>query len=108
MPYTEQFAASFRRRGYPEKYAKTEETPVAEAKVKKLTQVSANYRSAFSAARCGICVHFQAGGKTCELVEGTISPDGVCDLYEPKREGATALANKLFDEYAGAKGGADA
>lgn len=98
----QQFADSFRRRGYPEKYAKAEETPVAEVapRVAKVSQANANYRSAFSAARCAICAHFQAGSKTCELVAGDISPDAVCDLYEPKREDATDNANKLFDEYA--------
>lgn len=99
---SEKLADAFRRRGYPDKYAKSEETPVAEVspKVSKVSQANANYRSAFSAARCAICVHFQAGSKSCELVAGDISPDAVCDLYEPKRDDATANANKMFDEYA--------
>lgn len=93
----EQFAAAFRRRGYREKYQR-EETPVREDPVKKIGQVQANYRSAFSAARCGDCAHFQSGSGTCELVEGKISADSVCDLYEPKREDATEAASRLYAE----------
>lgn len=49
----------------------------------KRAQSEVAYGPAYSPAeRCGNCVHFDGQG-TCELVEGTISPEGVCDLFEP-------------------------
>jgi hypothetical protein len=36
--------------------------------------------------KCQMCDHFQ-GLSSCELVDGSISPDGVCDLYEMKAAG---------------------
>jgi hypothetical protein len=91
LPLREAFA----RRGYVEKYERRPDTEVREEPVKKLTPVSANYRPAFSAARCGLCAHFQSGPVsalghgTCELVQGSIDENSVCDLYTPKREDAT-------------------
>lgn len=34
-------------------------------------------------ARCAACAFFVEGG-SCRLVEGEISPDGWCTLYQPK------------------------
>lgn len=92
----DQLRQEFSRRDFPERYEKSEEA-VTE-KVTKVSPVEANYRSAFSAARCAGCGHFQEGSKTCELVKGEISPDAVCDFYAPKRENETEAANRLWNE----------
>ena len=39
-----------------------------------------NYRQL---QKCGVCDHFYAP-RTCDLVDGTISPDCVCDRFEIK------------------------
>jgi hypothetical protein len=59
----------------------------------KLTRESVAYRDADAGSnrRCGTCGMFRSdtatgGGGSCTLVEGSISPQAVCDRYEP-REG---------------------
>lgn len=98
---TEQLREAFSKRGYAEHYQRGEtaatETVEEERRPKKLKQVEANYRSAFGAARCGECVHYRSGH--CELVEGSINADSVCDLYQPKVEDTAAEANRLFAEH---------
>ena len=48
----------------------------------KVSKKSVRYRAADGAERCGTCSMFSAG--TCSLVRGTISPDAVCDRWEPR------------------------
>lgn len=48
----------------------------------KAPQEAVNYTAATGAERCGSCRHF-APPQSCELVDGVISPDGVCDAFEP-------------------------
>jgi hypothetical protein len=38
-----------------------------------------NYRPS---EKCGLCTHFQTGH--CDLVEGNIATDAICDKYEIK------------------------
>lgn len=104
----EQLREAFAKRGYAEKYqaaghdSTSDTTAVAERAPKKLKQVEANYRSAFSAARCGVCSHFRSG--SCELVEGLITPDSVCDLFQPKLEDVGAAADRAYAERIEASG----
>ncbi len=44
----------------------------------KLSKEEANYRHYES---CGTCGHYEQSGK-CDKVEGSISPDCVCNNYE--------------------------
>lgn len=56
----------------------------------KRSKVEANYRHGFSNARCGSCAHFH--GDRCQLVDGPVEANAVCDLYTQEREA---------DEHAG-------
>ena len=58
---------------------------------KKQTQQAANYREGNPQRSCGLCGHFDSKGKSCDVVEGEISPFGFSDSYmrqdNPFREG---------------------
>jgi hypothetical protein len=95
---TQAFAA--RDRSRVERYdlgtAKGTTEHVTERKVPKLNKLHAGYRCAFSGARCASCVHARKDATECELVEGEIRPDDVCDLYAPEREDTSQNANNYF------------
>ena len=61
----------------------------------KVSQEEANYRDAGSSrTRCGTCAHFQpgeAGGGTCDVVAGNISPGGLSDLWTRGNDSLTDL-----------------
>lgn len=70
---------------FAQQVANLYEVPVGLAKPrKKVTQRSVDYRKAESDAkhRCGNCVMYHAS--KCDLVEGFIQPDHVCDRWEAK------------------------
>ncbi len=46
----------------------------------RASKESVNYRPL---EKCGLCMSFYPGGR-CELVEGNISPDAICDKYAIK------------------------
>jgi len=58
---------------------------------KKQTQQAANYREGNPQRSCGLCGYFDSKGKSCDVVDGEISPFGFSDLYQrqdnPFREG---------------------
>ena len=58
---------------------------------KKQSQAEANYREGNPQRSCGLCGHFDSKGKSCDVVDGEISPFGYSDLYlrqdNPFREG---------------------
>ena len=51
----------------------------------KQPQGAVNYRAGTPLKNCGLCEHFEGvPGKApdgCEVVDGTISPFGYCDIY---------------------------
>jgi hypothetical protein len=49
----------------------------------KISKSQAHYRTATDGARCANCTMFKAPG-ACTLVDGKISPAGVCDYFEPQ------------------------
>ena len=57
----------------------------------KQSQQEANYREGNPQRSCGLCGHFDSKGKSCDVVDGEISPFGYSDLYlrqdNPFREG---------------------
>ena len=57
----------------------------------KQSQQEANYREGNPQRSCGLCGHFDSKGKSCDVVEGDISPFGYSDLHlrqdNPFREG---------------------
>jgi len=57
----------------------------------KQSQAEANYREGNPQRSCGLCGHFDSKGKSCDVVDGEISPFGFSDLYlrqdNPFREG---------------------
>lgn len=59
----------------------------------KTSQADANYREGNPQRSCGLCGHFDSKGKSCDVVDGEISPFGFSDLYlrqdNPFREGET-------------------
>lgn len=56
----------------------------------KVPQRSVQYRPQPNGAeRCAACVHYRRTEGACELVEGDISPDGWCALYDPQGAGET-------------------
>lgn len=57
--------------------------PGPEVRDVKMSQDEVAYGPAYRPGEtCGDCVHFD-GQSTCELVDGTIAPEMVCDLFEP-------------------------
>ena len=50
----------------------------------KATKTQANYRGGTAKKRCGICSMFQPP-RGCSAVRGVISPQALCDFYEPKK-----------------------
>lgn len=49
------------------------------------TKADANYQSqSDSEEKCSNCTHFD-GKSSCDVVSGTISPDGISDYYEPSQ-----------------------
>lgn len=56
----------------------------AAAAAKKIAQSVAKYQDTPKGSqRCALCTHFVAPS-SCQLVAGTISPQGWCELYSPK------------------------
>jgi len=57
----------------------------------KQSQQEANYREGNPQRSCGLCGHFDSKGKSCDVVDGEISPFGFSDSYlrqdNPFREG---------------------
>ena len=47
----------------------------------KQSQQEANYREGNPQRSCGLCGHFDSKGKSCDVVEGEISPFGYSDRY---------------------------
>lgn len=55
---------------------------VAQAAAKKMSQVAARYQAQPKGDRsCSNCTNFIAESKSCKLVEGSISPEGWCNLW---------------------------
>lgn len=53
----------------------------------KQAQRDVNYRPAQRGdGACGACTYFMPPNE-CQIVAGRISPDGVCDLFEPEQGG---------------------
>lgn len=48
----------------------------------KMEQADVNYRVGETGNECSSCVNFIEEGE-CTLVNGTISPKGLCDLFTP-------------------------
>lgn len=60
----------------------------------KQNQADVHYRDCQNPQECcDSCTHFQAP-KSCELVDGDISPMGVCDLYDAKDQGMQGMGMK--------------
>lgn len=49
-----------------------------------ISKEEARYRPREGKKRCAACTMFRAPS-SCTLVKGRISPDGLCDYFEPKR-----------------------
>lgn len=81
----EQFAREFARRDLVERFSRAfaeryAAGPVAVVEsTRKRSQVAANYRPAFGAARCGTCEFYRAGA--CSQVAGEVRAEDVCDLF---------------------------
>lgn len=60
-------------------------------------QAEANYREAEAPGQqCSTCQNFK-GPTSCQLVEGVVQPEGVCDLFSPGGEAAMpALEDALL------------
>jgi hypothetical protein len=60
-------------------------TPVSQASAQqKITQAIANYQGTPKGDQhCGACFNFQQPN-ACKFVQGTISPNGWCQLFAPK------------------------
>lgn len=57
----------------------------APAATKKLAKTGVKYQTKpKSNQKCGTCTNFIAASKTCQRVEGPISPDGWCVLWAKK------------------------
>lgn len=52
---------------------------------KKISKAQANYRGGYSWHRCINCTMFQKPNG-CTAVEGTIRPQDLCKLFEPKKK----------------------
>lgn len=51
--------------------------------MQQVSKEAVNYRLAEDGRRCGTCDMFNATSGTCDLVEGSIDADHVCDRWEP-------------------------
>ena len=75
----------------PQEEAAEPAEPAEPAKPAKQTQQAANYREGNPQRSCGLCGYFDSKGKSCDVVDGEISPFGFSDLYQrqdnPFREG---------------------
>ncbi len=61
----------------------------------KIDKSVVNYRVAEDQRfRCGTCSMFESPG-SCSLVSGIISPEGVCDKYEPVNTGSGGFSEKV-------------
>lgn len=59
---------------------------MAQAAAKKMSQSAARYQAQPKGDRsCANCTNFAAESKTCKLVEGSISPEGWCNLWSKKQ-----------------------
>lgn len=57
----------------------------------KASKEEVNFRPAGSSeTNCGSCGHYLGDG-LCEVVSGTVSTEGVSDLWEPRAEGLADL-----------------
>lgn len=57
----------------------------------KQAQRDVNYRPAQRGeGACGACSYFMPPNQ-CQIVAGRISPDGVCDLFQPEQAGPPAM-----------------
>lgn len=55
------------------------------AEIKKVPKASVQYRTHPNGEkRCGTCVNFIAESNTCKRVEGPVSPNGWCSLWNKK------------------------
>ena len=66
----------------------------------KQTKDEANYRLG---SKCMNCIHFIANmasnmTATCELVQGAISPEAVCDLFESSEPTKEYMNKEFFDK----------
>lgn len=61
----------------------------------KVSKASVNYRRGEGGRICANCTMFRPPG-ACSYVEGNISPQGLCDAFDPK--GDTAKAMDRADE----------
>ena len=51
----------------------------------KTSQAAAKYQGQPKGdQKCGNCTHFIAASNTCQVVEGTVSPEGWCTLFAAK------------------------
>jgi len=56
----------------------------------KVSQASVDYRKGDDEKHCGNCVMFHARAHACDLVEGHIEPDCVCNKWEARKVSAEA------------------
>jgi hypothetical protein len=73
----------------------------------KATKESVNYRPAEAAERCAGCKNF-APPQSCGVVDGVVSPDGLCDAFVPLSEVEAgnapqpgSSANELMSMFSG-------
>ena len=57
--------------------------------MEKVSQKSVDYRKGDKDRHCGNCVMFHAKSNSCDLVEGHIEPDCVCNKWEARKVSAT-------------------
>ena len=62
---------------------------------KGLSKEAANYRPH---ERCGMCMHFYSSS-TCDIVDGNIAPDAVCDHWELKPKNEPMDGESYLAEY---------
>ena len=56
--------------------------PATEVTPGKVTQASVQYQTQpMGELKCSDCMHFIAESSTCKMVDGSISPDGWCSLW---------------------------
>lgn len=51
----------------------------------KKNKASVDYSKSTGRDRCGNCVHYEAGKRLCELVQGRIEADMWCKLYKRRK-----------------------
>jgi hypothetical protein len=75
----------------------TGQTTTGEA-TRKLTKPEAGYREdqGIAGLRCGECTYFEDGA--CQIVEGRIDEDDVCDEFEPNTKDGSMTATQATEE----------